>query len=179
MEIKIEMPSSVKIMFDGKDIKLDNSDKPVTERVKTFEDACRELGDNHPLVCDYKAVCESGRTTSKHLLAYMKLCIICDAVNEKWEPKSGVGEEFWYPYFRLYTQREIDNMDELEKECCHLIPTDGYLTKYAGFGFMDSGSLNAFVSTPGSHLYYKSEKLAKYCGRQFIDLWADFYLVRK
>ena len=32
-------------------------DRPVTERIKTFEDAMAALDSNHPFVCDFRAFC--------------------------------------------------------------------------------------------------------------------------
>lgn len=35
---------------------LTPNDRPITERIKTFEDAVEELGDWHPLVTEYKLI---------------------------------------------------------------------------------------------------------------------------
>ena len=59
-------------------------DRPVTERIKTFEDACKELGEEHPLVKEWN--CWQG-CCSADLAAYLKLRIICAALNEGWEPQ--------------------------------------------------------------------------------------------
>lgn len=148
----------------------------VTERVKTFEDACRELGKSHPLVCQYNAIDD----VDTNLNAYLKLRIICAALNEGWEPKFTEDEVRWYPWFWLYTQDEINGMDEQKKKDRHLISTGDYETGYAGFAFASSinapSDTNAYI---GSRLCLKSEALAVYCGKQFIDLWADFNLVRR
>ena len=150
--------------------------KEITERVKSFEDACRELGKSHPLVCQYNAIDD----VDANLNAYLKLRIICAALNEGWEPKFTEDEVRWYPWFWLYTQDEINNMDEQEKQARHLISTGDYETGYAGFAFAYShdapSPTNAAI---GSRLCLKSEALAVYCGKQFIDLWADFNLVRR
>lgn len=59
----------------------------VTERIQTFEDARSELGSAHPLVEEYETItCRCGGL-STDILAYMKLRIICAALNEGWEPK--------------------------------------------------------------------------------------------
>ena len=149
--------------------------KDVTERIKTFEDACRELGKSHPLVCQYNAIDD----VDTNLNAYLKLRIICAALNEGWKPKFTEDEVRWFPWFWLYTQDEINNMDEQEKQDRHLISTGDYETEYAGFA--SASSLNApsnSVASLGSRLCLKSEALAVYCGKQFINLWADFNLVR-
>lgn len=150
--------------------------KDITERVKSFEDACRELGKSHPLVCQYNAIDD----VDTNLNAYLKLRIICAALNEGWEPKFTEDEVRWYPWFWLYTTQEIEDMDEQEKQERHLISTGDYETGYAGFAFAYSYHTPSFTSTfIGSLLCLKSEALAVYCGKQFIDLWADFNLVRR
>ena len=161
--------------------------RPVTERIKTFEDACRELGEEHPLIQAYRqileiATCEDymKETFGVDMVAYLKLRIICAALNEGWEPKFTEDEVRWFPWFWLYTQDEINNMDEQDKQARHLISTGDYETEYAGFAFAFSHLTPSSASTHiGSRLCLKSEALAVYCGKQFIDLWADFNLVRR
>jgi hypothetical protein len=154
--------------------KADN--RPVTERIKTFEDAMLELGEEHPFVKEWHL----GENLSPELEAYLQLRVICVALNEGWEPKFTEDEVRWFPWFWLYTQDEINNMDEQEKQARHLIYTGDYETEYAGFAY--AHSLYAPSHTLpyfGSRLCLKSEALAVYCGKQFIDLWADFNLVRR
>lgn len=150
--------------------------KDITERVKSFEDACRELGKSHPLVCQYNAIDD----VDTNLNAYLKLRIICAALNEGWEPKFTEDEVRWYPWFWLYTTQEIEDMDEQEKQERHLISTGDYETGYAGFASASSCNAPSLTNANvGSRLCLKSEALAVYCGKQFIDLWADFNLVRR
>lgn len=59
--------------------------KTVMDRVKTFEDALKELKPFHPLVKEYKALCKADVTSN--LIAYSKLCIVTAALNEGWTPK--------------------------------------------------------------------------------------------
>ena len=48
---------------------------------------------------------------------------------------------------------------------------------YAGFGYADSSNAPSAASAyVGSRLCLKSEELATYCGKQFIDLWSYFNL---
>ena len=155
--------------------------KDVTERIKTFEDACRELeerGDD-VLVRQYHSVTATD-IVDANLDAYLKLRIICAALNEGWEPKFTEKERRYYPWIWLYTQDEINTMDEQWKQVLHLISTDDYKTGYAGFGFACSAyapsHTNAYL---GSRLCLNSGTLAEYCGKQFTGLWADFLLIRK
>lgn len=155
--------------------------KDVTERIKTFEDACRELGMEHPFVAAYNAwIMNEEFDDQLDILAYLKLRIICAALNDGWEPKFTEDEVRWFPWFWLYTAQEIEDMDEQEKQERHLISTGDYETGYAGFAYANSFYAPSSTATSvGSRLCLKSEALAVYCGKQFIDLWADFNLVRR
>ena len=107
--------------------------KDIMERVKTFEDACRELGEDHPFVSAYTAwIKHEEFDDQEDILAYMKLRIICAALNEGWEPQFTEDEWRYYPWFWLYTQKEINDMDEDEKTDRRLMSTGDYQTGYAG-----------------------------------------------
>lgn len=168
------------VLVDEKD------DRPITERIKTFEDACKELnrlaeeGNENMalLLADYESNADNIKTEAT--LAYMKLCIIVAALNEGWEPKFTEDELRWYPWHWLYTQKEIDNMRKEERKKCAMMSTDDYVTEYAGFAFALSYYSPAYTyAIFGSRLCSKSNELASYCGTQFIELWADFKLLRK
>lgn len=161
--------------------------RSVTERIKTFEDACRELGEEHPLIQAYRqileiATCEDymKETFGVDMVAYLKLRIICAAINEGWEPKFTEDEWRYYPWFYLYTQQELDDMDDDEKQERHMIDTGDYETEYCGFGSANSYNVPSFTNAHiGSRLCLKNSELATYCGKQFISIWADFNLVRR
>lgn len=155
------------------------ANRPITERVKTFEDACRELGEDHPFVLAYQntnlrdpEVAEENRD----ILAYMKLRIIAAALNEGWEPQFTEDEWRWYPWFTLWTEEELSEKSDEWKADRHLISTGDY----AGFAYAYSNLAPSNTYTNlGSRLCFKSEALATYCGKQFISLWADFNLIKK
>lgn len=108
--------------------------KDIMERVKTFEDACRELGEEHPFVRSYNGYTNNIHENNKNdtdILAYLKLRIICAALNEGWEPQFTEDEWRYYPWFWLYTQDEIDNMNEDEKKNRCLMSTGDYQKSYA------------------------------------------------
>lgn len=150
--------------------------KDIMERVKTFEDACRELGlDSEDLEQKWR-----DNNLMPDEIAYQKLRIICAALNEGWEPQFTEDEWRYYPWFWLYTQEEINDMDEDEKTNRRLMSTGDYQTGYAGLAF--AGSNNApsnAITNVGSRLCLKSDTLAVYCGKQFINIWADYILIRK
>lgn len=159
----------------GKDVFVP---KNVMDRVKTFEDACRELGKNHPLVKSYEALCSVD--TDSNLETYAKLRIIVAALNEGWEPMFTTNEWRYYPWFYIYTQEEIEKMDEDEKK--ELCLWGGSAHGGARCGLGSSFSRNAFSDSyagVGARLALKNREMAIYCGRQFIELWADFCFIRK
>ena len=160
------------------------ANRPIIERVKTFEDACRELGEDHPFVLAYQntnlrdpEVAEENRD----ILAYMKLRIIAAALNEGWEPQFTEDEWRWYPWFTLWTEEELSEKSE-EWKTYHALRMigDRYHSDYGGlasaFSFSAPSNSGAYF---GSRLCLKSEALATYCGTQFIDIWADFILINR
>lgn len=67
----------------------------VTDRVKTFEDACAELGLQVPSFID------SDSNDGKSIIAYQKLITIARALNEGWEPDfTNSSESKYYPWFQ-------------------------------------------------------------------------------
>ena len=159
--------------------------KDITERVKTFEDACRELGENHLFVLHYrfnhsKDSCWTDKAHASDFEAFLKLRIVCAALNEGWEPQFTEGEERWYPWFTLLSGEELPRMIDEWKADRHLISIDDYSGDFAGLAFEVShyAPLNT-AARIGSRLCLKSRNLADYCGKQFISLWADFNLIRK
>jgi hypothetical protein len=117
--------------------------KDIMERVKTFEDACRELGEEHPFVRSYNGYTNNIHENNKNdtdILAYLKLRIICAALNEGWEPQFTEDEWRYYPWFWLYTQKEINDMDEDEKTDRRLMSTGEYQTGHAGLAYAYSNS---------------------------------------
>lgn len=155
--------------------------KDITERVKTFEDACRELGEEHPFVSAYTAwIKHEEFDDQEDILAYMKLRIICAALNEGWEPQFTEDEWRYYPWNILWTEEELSEKSDEWKTDRHLISTGEYQTDYAGLACAYSNHAPSnTTANVGSRLCLKSDTLAVYCGKQFINIWADFYLIRK
>ena len=154
--------------------KVDN--RPVTERIKTFTDACNVLGDEHPLVTQYRltAAAYKGDPMTEDFIAYLKLRIIVAALNEGWEPKFTKDEYRYFPWFYFYTKEEYDKLDGEEKGRCVL--RSGSNT-YSNYGFVLCNAVNdaSFSNTNyGSRLVFRTRELAAYAGRQFIEEWADF-----
>lgn len=170
---------TLKLVDDPEEV-IDN--RPITERVKTFEDACNILGENHPCVIAYNAfehdvMAAVDAKEIADVAAYLKLRIIAAALNKGWKPEFTENEYRWYPWFYLYTQEEIDEMTEERKKEISLLLWGG-LANYGsccglGVAYSRYAFSNAYASY-GSRLAVKSEELAKYFGRQFIEIWADY-----
>lgn len=109
--------------------------KDIMERVKTFEDACNELGEEHKLVTEWRYW---EGNCSADLAAYLKLRIICTALNEGWEPQFTEDEWRYYPWFILWTEDELSEKSDEWKTDRHLISTGEHQTGYAGLAFANS-----------------------------------------
>lgn len=58
--------------------------------------------------------------------------------------------------------------------------TGEYQTGFAGLACAHSDAAPSNASAYfGSRLCLKSDTLAVYCGKQFINIWVDFCLIRK
>lgn len=155
----------------------------IKERIKTFEDACAALG-NHALVNQYRRIAEEQNPpmdgTATDLIAYLKLRIITAALNEGWEPQFTEDEDRWYPWFVLWTEDELAGKSEEWKRDRCLTTMHYHRGEYAGLAYAYSvGAPSRANAHLGSRLCFKSDTLAEYAGKQFIQLWMDFYLIRK
>ena len=155
----------------------------IKERIKTFEDACAALG-NHALVNQYRRIAEEQNPpmdgTATDLIAYLKLRIITAALNEGWEPQFTEDEDRWYPWFVLWTEDELAGKSEEWKRDRCLTTMHYHRGEYAGLAYANSSNAPSRSNASfGSRLCFKSDTLAKYAGKQFIQLWMDFYLIRK
>ena len=154
--------------------------------IKTYEDACEAL-DLTPIYSDdaVKAVCDNvnqhwdfRQEMPKHIIALMKLEVISRALwGRDWEPKPDASGNTWfyYPWFALFTQNEIDNMDAAEFEKRALLAGGATFGAGAGFGYLNttyrSSIANAYI---GFRLCQETEEKAEYFGRQFIKIWAEY-----
>lgn len=173
MEIKEKIKELERRLNELKaSIEEKEDNRPITERVKTFEDAVEILGEEHPFVAQWNAVYTDE--CSADLLAYLKLRIITAALNNGWEPQFVEGEYRYYPWFDLYTQEEWDIFDEETKKKCITLYGIVNNSVYVPFVRMNSDNAPSYA-----RLCFKTADLARYAGRQFAELYADFYLIRK
>lgn len=155
---------------------------PATERVKTYEDAVNELGEDNPIVVAAStASWRFPEAVNKDLVAYMKMRVIVAALNDGWEPQFVLGEQRWYPWYELISKEDYEAMSEDEKQERRCVGrSDYYAYAYGGlvcsFAYYASSSSSAVF---GSRLAFKSEELAEYAGKQFAELFADFCFIPK
>ena len=136
--------------------------------IKTYEDACEALGE--------EPVGDLGDHVDKHIIALIKLETISRALwGKDWQPKPDPdgSKYFYYPWFALYTQSEMDSMSEEDRGA--LLGADARNGATAGFGFLiasnRSSNSNADI---GFRLCQETEEKAKYFGIQFKEIWADY-----
>ena len=116
----------------------------ITDRIKTYEDACVELG-VEPL--DEKKLRSFGFTDDE--INYRKLKTVTKALNEGWVPDwTNSNQAKWYPYFRLSSGAFV----------------------FAASYFADSTADAGY----GSRLCFPSDELATYAGKQFTDTYKGF-----
>lgn len=185
--IQVEIPAGKKAAWvDDGFLKLVDAEeeqkkdeRPITERVKTFEDACKELGEDHKLVQQFKAI-QEAIAEDKEATAYFKLGIITAALNEGWEPDFTNDDEYrYYPYLCLWTKEELEDKDEAWKDDHNLLLWLGGGGSNAGAdcGLASADSIAAWslaYAALSARLAHKTEELAIYSGKQFTELWANY-----
>ena len=148
----------------------------VMDRIKTFEDAYYELGNEHQFVKSYENYVNTAMGEEKDIIAYLKLRIICAALNEGWKPNFDKEECRYFPWFYIYSKDEYDALSEGEKEECR-VARRSYSSSLTDGGVayvLVSYSASVANVSDGARLAFKTRELAEYCGRQFIDIWGDY-----
>ena len=175
-KIEIEIPEGKCAKWvNGVLTLVDNKD--ITERIKTFEDACNALGDEHPLVTQYRltAAAYKGDPMTEDFIAYLKLRVICAALNEEWKPTFNKDEHRYYPWLYMYTEENYKKLDEGEKVHCIPLRSHVNANAYGSIVYVDAHSAGSFSSAYyGVQLALKTQELAEYCGRQFVNIWCDY-----
>lgn len=170
-KIEIEVPNGKKPEWvNGVLTLVDEKPQNVMERVKTFKDACNELGIEH----DKWVQDKKDLGLEADVIAYLKLRIIAAALNEGWKPQFTTDEYRYFPWFCLYTQSEIDEMSEEDKSRV-VYRSSNYANANGGvacaYTHYVSSNTNTYI---GSRLAFKTRELAEYAGRQFVEIWADY-----
>ena len=124
----------------------------ITDRVKTYADACAVLGIKETLP-DVGGLRPKDRPS---VTAYYKLIVIAQALNEGWEPDwTNEDQPKWFPWF--YFDREKNK-------------TAGFAN---AFTFDAPSNPNAII---GSRLCFKTEALCAYAARKFEPLYEAWIL---
>lgn len=157
---------------------------PVTERIKTLDDAVSELGEDNPAVKAYRsikygyAISETDPETAD-IMAYAALRVIVEALNEGWKPQFTKGEWRWYAWYDLVSPEQIEDMSEEEK--CRVVGRASSVA-YAFGGLVYSSASHVSTNSHtdfGSRLAFKNEELAEYAAKQFGEIFADFCFIPK
>ena len=159
------------------------SNRPVTERIKTFDDACHELGETHPLVQHLNLF---EHHLADHLdgmddvLAYLKMRIVVAALNEGWTPDWGNKDEYkWYPWFYILSEEEYNDLDD-DAKCRVVGRANNNAYAYGGLVYVNAYHVSTYSGTARKPflkmLAFKSQELAIYAGHQFGELWASFLI---
>lgn len=136
--------------------------------IKSYEDACEALG--------VSPIQPEKMNVSKHIVALMKLETISKALwGKDFDPKPDPkGEKcFWYPYFALYAQDEIEGLNEAQRGA--LLSAHAIAGTHAGFGYLFTNLRSSIAyAYIGFRLCQETEEKAQYFGTQFIELWAEY-----
>ena len=124
----------------------------ITERVKTYEDACEVLGIDPIEILPF-ANPTTGDQKACNLL--MQLRIINRALCEDWVADFNDGSQRkWRPWFE-------------------------YNSSSSSFRFYDSCSVFSHAGAgSGVRLVFKTEELANYFGKQFLELHSNYLLTQ-
>lgn len=118
----------------------------ITDRIKTYEDACAELGIANQLEVTLN---ELGFTPDE--INLRKIKTITEALNEGWNPDWKNADQYkYYPYFRM--------------------SSGGFVFRATLYAYSIASAGSA------SRLCFKSLELAKYAGEQFTKLYSDYIL---
>lgn len=125
----------------------------ITDRVKTYEDACKVLGVEP--INEQNAKAQGFRSDE---IARRKLETIAAALNEGWKPDWNNTDQYkYYPYF--YIQENAKGKGSAGLSCAK--------THYT------AAVTNAYY---GSRLCFYASRLARYAGNQFTDLYEQILI---
>lgn len=125
----------------------------ITDRVKTYEDACKVLGVEP--INEQNAKAQGFRSDE---IARRKLETIAAALNEGWKPDWNNTDQYkYYPYF--YIQENAKGKGSAGLSCADAART--------------ASCTNATI---GSRLCFYASRLARYAGNQFTDLYEQILI---
>lgn len=125
----------------------------ITDRVKTYEDACKVLGVEP--INEQNAKAQGFRSDE---IARRKLETIAAALNEGWKPDWNNTDQYkYYPYF--YIQENAKGKGSAGLSCADA----------------DHTAANTAADV-GSRLCFYASRLARYAGNQFTDLYEQILI---
>ena len=141
--------------------------------IHSYEDALEALGEKSPNLEEME---KAG--VPKHIIALIKLETISRALwGRTFQPTPDAEGNKWYyyPWFALWTKEEIeDRKDEFLKNGA-LLSGGAYSGASAGFGFLGAVTRSSTAhASLGFRLCQENETKAKYFGKEFIKLWAEY-----
>lgn len=139
--------------------------------ITSYEDACEALG--HAPV-DFDMLWPN---LPKHIVALMKLETISRALwGRNWQPKPDAegSKVYYYPWFFLYTKKEIERMTVQQTGA--LLSARAHSGAHAGFGSLYANYRSSHSHADrGFRLCQETEEKAMYFGsRNFVKLWAEY-----
>ncbi len=121
----------------------------ITDRVKSFEDACQVKGISPADVLPFSSPKDA---TQKALNATAKIWLIIEVINEGWVPDLSNTDQYkYYPWFEQ---------------------KPGFGLSFDGYAFWYSGTCS------GVRLCLENKEKAVYVGKQFIDIYQEFMLIK-
>lgn len=125
----------------------------ITDRVKTYEDACKVLGVEP--INEQNAKAQGFRSDE---IARRKLETIAAALNEGWKPDWNNTDQYkYYPYFYIQENAKGKGSAGLSSAVA-------------------SSSASVTSATIGSRLCFYASRLARYAGNQFTDLYEQILI---
>lgn len=125
--------------------------RPITERVKSYEDACTVLGLPADFGITANDIIGIGAVDTRSVIAYTKLIIIARALNEGWSPNWNDSDEYkYYPWFKMSASG-------------------------SGLSYYDYDYWRTHSDVP-ARLCFKSSELSEYAGNQFVELYKEYFL---
>lgn len=125
----------------------------ITDRVKTYEDACKVLGVEP--INEQNAKAQGFRSDE---IARRKLETIAAALNEGWKPDWNNTDQYkYYPYF--YIQENTKGKGSAGLSCADT-----------------NDSASDTSANIGSQLCFYASRLARYAGNQFTDLYEQILI---
>lgn len=171
LEVADESTKKVLVALFG-NIEPTDDNKPSLKdykSIRSYEDACKALGES----VDEETLKKAG--VPKHIVAQMKLELICKALwggEVKVYPDPDGNRIYWYPYFALYNQSEVEGMGDEEWGC--LLSAGASTGALAGFGSLSAAYRSSYsAARSGFRLCLDTEEKAEYFGKQFLKLWAE------